>query len=123
MSIAVNPDTKKVYVDYSNSHEFSIINSIDDVLLVDNKGEEVKIVGFYYPCPSDIAVNLEKNHLYVSFDCRDGSFLVKDSITSTSTKTSTLGKSNTNIAFNPATDKIYVLDTESNLVYIKDAKI
>ena len=132
ISVAVNPNTKKVYVGYSNSHEFSIINSTNDELLVDNKGEEVK-VGFNYPCPSDIAVNLEKNQLYISFDCKDGIFLVNDKITSTSTnttndkitststKTSTLGKSNTNIAFNPVTNKIYVVDTESNIVYTKDA--
>jgi YVTN family beta-propeller protein len=132
ISVAVNPNTKKVYVGYSNSHELSVINSIDDTLLIDKNGEEVKI-GFNYRCPSDIAVNLDKNQLYVSFDCRDGIFLVNDEITSTSTNTTndeitststkitTLGKSNTHITFNPVIDKIYVLDTESNLVYTTDA--
>jgi YVTN family beta-propeller protein len=131
ISVAVNPNTKKVYVGYSNSYELSIINSIDDELLLDNKGQEVKL-GFNYPCPSDIAVNLKQNQLFISFDCTDGIILVNDKIISTSTnttndkitvtstKTNTLGKSNTNIAFNPATDKIYVLDTESNLVYTKN---
>ena len=118
-SVAVNSNTNKIHIGYSNSFEISVIDGISDELVKDDNEEEVKIP-IHYACPSDIAINLEKNHSYVSFDCRDSIFLIKDSKNSTSTKANTLGKNNTNIAFNPNTNKIYVIDTNSNILYFKD---
>ncbi|HSF49550.1 MAG TPA: hypothetical protein VLA74_02215, partial [Nitrososphaeraceae archaeon] len=65
-------------------------------------------------------INQEKNHTYVSFDCKDHIFLINESDEVIPTKASTLGTNNTNIVFNPGTNKIYVVDTESNIVYVKD---
>jgi YVTN family beta-propeller protein len=119
LSIAVNPKTNKVYLGYINNFHYSIIDGTNDELLADNNKEAIKI-GVGYSCPSDIAINQEENHAYVTFDCRDGIFLIKESNESIPTKTTTLGTNNTSIAFNSATNKIYVVDTESNIVYVKD---
>jgi YVTN family beta-propeller protein len=119
-SIEVNPNTNKVYVGYSNNFHLSVIDGKSDRLLVDNNNEKVMIGPLSYPCPSDIAINQVKNHAYVSFDCKDHIFLIDESNAVIPAKTSTLGTKNTDIVFNPATNKIYVLDTESNIIYIKD---
>jgi YVTN family beta-propeller protein len=118
-SIEVNPNTNKVYVGYSNNYHLSVIDGESDTLLVDTNKENVKI-GLTFGCPSDIAINKEKNHAYVTFDCKDHIFLINETNAVIPAKTSTLATNNTDIVFNPGTNKIYVLDTESNIVYVKD---
>ncbi|HSF49297.1 MAG TPA: tetratricopeptide repeat protein, partial [Nitrososphaeraceae archaeon] len=100
LSIDVNPNTNKVYVGYSNNFHLSVIDDKSNRLLRDINDEPVKI-GLFYPCPSDIAINQEKNHTYVSFDCKDHIFLINESDEVIPTKASTLGTNNTNIVFNP----------------------
>jgi YVTN family beta-propeller protein len=118
-SIAVNPNANKVYVGYSNHFHYSVINGKNDTLLHDTNNETTKI-NVNYACPSDIAINQEKNHAYVSFDCQDDLFLITESDKGIPITINTLGTNNTNIAFNSGTDKIYVVDTESDVVYVKD---
>jgi YVTN family beta-propeller protein len=117
-SVSVNPKTNTIYVGYINSYHYSVIDGTTDTLLVDKKNNETVKIGLTYPCPSDIATNQEKNHSYVSFDCRDGIFLINELNQPRPAKITTLGTNNTNIAIN--SDKIYVVDTESNMVYVKD---
>jgi DNA-binding beta-propeller fold protein YncE len=119
--ITVNTNSNKVYVVYSNNFHLSVIDGKSDRLLINNNNETVKIGPLSFNCPSDIAINQVKNRAYVSFDCKDHIFLIDDeSNTGIPTKTITLGTNNTNIAFNPATNKIYVVDTQSSIVYVKD---
>jgi YVTN family beta-propeller protein len=120
LSIDVNPNTNLIYVGYSNNFHLSVIDGKSDRLLVDNDNESVKIP-LFYPCPSDIAMNQEKNVAYVSFDCKDGISMINGtSYESKPTKVVTLGANNSNIAFNAGTNKIYVVDTESNIAFGKD---
>ena len=79
MSVTVNPNTNKVYVAYSDNRELSIINGTIDTPL-----DEDKNIAVGHPCPIDIAVNLEKNHSYVSYNCFDGIFLINEDDTSPS---------------------------------------
>jgi DNA-binding beta-propeller fold protein YncE len=119
-SIAVNTNTSQVYVGYSNHFHYSVINGKNDEVLVDNNNESVKIA-LIHRCPSEIAMNQEKNVAYVSFDCKDGiSMIDGTSYESKPTKAVTLGTNNSNIAFNAGTNQIYVVDRDSNIVFVKD---
>jgi YVTN family beta-propeller protein len=119
-SIAVNTNTSQVYVGYSNDFHYSVIDGKNDEVLVDSNKENVKIP-LFYPCPSDITMNQEKNIAYVSFDCKDGISMINGtSYESKLTKTVTLGANNSNIAFNAGTNQIYVVDRDSNIVFVKD---
>jgi YVTN family beta-propeller protein len=121
-SIDVNSNTNHVYVGYSNNFHYSVIDGKKDEVLVDKNNRTVKIA-LIYPCPSDITMNQEKNIGYISFDCKDGIFSFSTNGTdyeSKPTEAATLGLNNTNIAFNAGTNQIYVVDTESNMIYFKD---
>ena len=119
-SIAVNTNNNEVYVGYSNSFQYSVINGKNDKVLVDNNNESVKIA-LIYRCPSDIAMNQEKNIAYVSFDCKDGISIINGTThESKPTKAVTLATNNTNIAFNAGTNQIYVVDSDSNIVFVKN---
>jgi YVTN family beta-propeller protein len=119
-SIAINTNTSLVYVGYSNLFHYSLIDGKNDKVLVDSNNESVKIA-VTYACPSDIAMNQEKNVAYVSFDCKDGISIINGtSYESKPTKVITLGENNINIAFNAGTNQIYVADSDSNILYVKD---
>jgi YVTN family beta-propeller protein len=119
-SIAVNTNTSQVYVGYSNNFHYSVIDSNNDQVLLDNKNESNKIA-LIYRCPSDIAINQEKNIAYVSFDCKDGISIINgSSYESNPTKAVTLGTNNSNIAFNAGTNQIYVVDRNSDIVFVKN---
>jgi YVTN family beta-propeller protein len=119
-SIAVNTNTSQVYVGYSNLFHYSLINGINDQVFVDSNNENVKIA-VTYPCPSDISMNQEKNIAYVSFNCKDHISMINGrSYESKPTQVVTLGETNTNIAFNAGTNQIYVVDRDSNILYVKD---
>jgi YVTN family beta-propeller protein len=119
-SMAVNTNTSQVYVGYSNNFHYSVIDGKNDKVLVNNNNESVKIP-LFYPCPSDIAIHQEKNIAFVSFDCKDGIFMINGATyESQSTKAITFGTTNTNIAFNAGTNQIYVVDKDSNIVFVKN---
>ena len=121
--IAVNTNTSQVYVGYGNNFHYSVINGTnDDDVLVNNNNESVKIP-LSYPCPSDIAMNQEKNIAYVSFDCKDSISMINGTnYESKPTKAVTLGTNNSNIAFNAGTNQIYVVDRDSDMVFVKNIK-
>ena len=119
-SLAVNTNNNEVYVGYSNSFVYSVINGTNDKVLDDYNNESVKIA-LIYKCPSDITMNQEKNIAYVSFDCRDGISIINGtSYESIPTKAVTLATNNINIAFNTGTNQIYVVDRDSNIVFVKN---
>jgi YVTN family beta-propeller protein len=120
-SIAVNPTTNNVYVGYTNSPYYSVIDGTTDTLIKDNSNETVKIP-LLYKCPSDIAINQKETNAYVIFDCKGNISWINESNDSILAKTTTLGTNNTRIGFNSATDKIYVVDSASNIVYVEDVE-
>jgi YVTN family beta-propeller protein len=108
-TIAVNPNTNKVYVGTFHSNTISVIDGTTDRLV---KTINMTTVG------NGIAVNPNTNKVYVSGD--SNTISVIDGTTDRLVKTINLRSNPFEIVLNPNTNKVYVRAVDSNTISVID---
>ncbi|GEM_PF-2648953 len=110
ISVAVNPETNKIYVSNLRSDTVSIVDGSKNILITNLS------VG---TSPQGIDVNPKTNLVYVVNQLSNSVSIIDGSL-NTVTTTVNVGKKPTSVRVNPKTNKIYVTNQDDNSVTVID---
>jgi YVTN family beta-propeller protein len=110
--VTVNSSTHKIFVSNSIGSEVAIIDGTKNSLTRVQVGN----------CPLGMALNSIKNLIYVANGC-SGTISVIDGVSGMVTNTFNLpsGAAAAAVAFDPALDRLFVVDSRNSVVYVLDA--